>query len=66
MVFHERTQVPLAKDKVRHLGEPVALIVAVSRYVAEDAAEEVLVDYEPLPAVVRYQESPGARGFPDP
>ncbi|MFP5288335.1 MAG: xanthine dehydrogenase family protein molybdopterin-binding subunit, partial [Thermoanaerobaculia bacterium] len=39
MVFHERTQVPLAKDKVRHLGEPVAIVVAVSRYVAEDAAE---------------------------
>src|ERR671921_324183 len=34
MVFHERTQVPLAKDKVRHPGEAVALVVAVSRYVA--------------------------------
>jgi aerobic carbon-monoxide dehydrogenase large subunit len=52
MIFHERTQVPLAKDKVRHPGEIVALVVAVSRYVAEDAAEEVMVDYEPLPAVV--------------
>jgi carbon-monoxide dehydrogenase large subunit len=52
MIFHERTQVPLAKDKVRHPGEIVAVVVAVSRYVAEDAAEEVMVDYEPLPAVV--------------
>jgi carbon-monoxide dehydrogenase large subunit len=52
MIFHERTQVPLAKDKVRHPGETVAVVVAVSRYVAEDAAEEVMVDYEPLPAVV--------------
>ncbi|HEX5720742.1 MAG TPA: xanthine dehydrogenase family protein molybdopterin-binding subunit [Thermoanaerobaculia bacterium] len=62
MVFHERTQVPLAKDKIRHLGEPVALVVAVSRYVAEDAAEEVLVDYEPLPAVVDLEKAlaPGA------
>jgi carbon-monoxide dehydrogenase large subunit len=52
MIFHERTQVPLAKDKVRHPGEIVAVVVAVSRYVAEDAAELVMVDYEPLPAVV--------------
>jgi CO/xanthine dehydrogenase Mo-binding subunit len=51
-VFNERTQVPLAKDKVRHAGEPVALVLAESRYLAEDAAAEVLVDYEPLPAVV--------------
>lgn len=62
MVFHERTQVPLAKDKVRHVGEAVALVVAVSRYVAEDAAEEVMVDYEPLPAVVDLEKAlePGA------
>jgi carbon-monoxide dehydrogenase large subunit len=51
-VFNERTQVPLAKDKVRHAGEPVALVLAESRYLAEDAAAEVAVDYEPLPAVV--------------
>ncbi len=50
--FHQRTQVPLARDKVRHLGEAVALVVADSRYLAEDAREEVVVDYEPLPAVV--------------
>ncbi len=62
MVFHERTQVPLAKGKVRHVGEPVALVVAVSRYVAEDAVEEVFVDYEPLPAVVDLEKAlePGA------
>ncbi|HUG76913.1 MAG TPA: xanthine dehydrogenase family protein molybdopterin-binding subunit, partial [Burkholderiales bacterium] len=51
-VFNERCQVPLAKDKVRHAGEPVALVIAESRYLAEDAAAEVVVDYEPLPAVV--------------
>ena len=62
MIFHERTQVPLAKDKVRHSGEAVALVVAVSRYVAEDAAEDVVVDYEPLPAVVDLEKAlePGA------
>jgi aerobic carbon-monoxide dehydrogenase large subunit len=38
-------------DKVRFVGDPVACIVAESRYVAEDAAEMIEVDYEPLPAV---------------
>lgn len=49
--FHERTQVPLAKDKVRHAGEAVAMVVAESRYVAEDALDHILVEYEPLDAV---------------
>jgi xanthine dehydrogenase molybdopterin-binding subunit B len=38
IVFNQRTQVPLAKDKVRHVGEPVALVIAESRYLAEDAS----------------------------
>ena len=50
--FHERTQVVLAKDKVRHVGEAVAVVVADSRYQAEDAAEEIFVDLDPLDAVV--------------
>ena len=41
-----------ATDKARFVGEPVAVVVARSRYLAEDAAEAVIVDYEPLPAVV--------------
>ena len=45
-------QRPLAHDRVRYVGEPVALVVAPDRYIAEDAAELVAVDYEPLPAVV--------------
>lgn len=49
LVFNERTQVPLAKDRVRHVGEPVAVVVASSRYVAEDALADIVVDYEPLP-----------------
>ncbi|HVT19527.1 MAG TPA: xanthine dehydrogenase family protein molybdopterin-binding subunit [Thermoanaerobaculia bacterium] len=61
-VFAQRTQVPLARDKVRHLGEPVALVVASSRYVAEDALEEIAAEYEPLPAVVDLERAlaPGA------
>jgi carbon-monoxide dehydrogenase large subunit len=57
MVFNERTQVPLAKGKVRHLGEPVAVVVAISRYVAEDALPDIAVDYEPLPAVVDLEKA---------
>jgi 2-furoyl-CoA dehydrogenase large subunit len=42
----------LAVERVRFVGEPVALIVASDRYIAEDAAEKIDVDYEPLPAVI--------------
>jgi CO/xanthine dehydrogenase Mo-binding subunit len=49
--FHTATQVPLARDKVRHVGEPIAVIVARSPYEAEDAAALVEVDIEPLEAV---------------
>jgi aerobic carbon-monoxide dehydrogenase large subunit len=42
----------LAHDKVRHVGEAVAIIVAETRYQAEDAAEAVRLDLEELPAVV--------------
>src|SRR6266853_5517068 len=52
LVFHACTQVPLAKDKVRHVGEPIAMIVAESRYIAEDAIRDVVVDIEPIDAVV--------------
>ncbi|GAC1350317.1 MAG: molybdopterin-dependent oxidoreductase [Ktedonobacteraceae bacterium] len=43
---------PLAINKVRFAGEPVAVVVADSRYIAEDAAELVHVEYDPLPAVM--------------
>jgi carbon-monoxide dehydrogenase large subunit len=42
----------LAGDKVRYVGEPVAVVVAADRYIAEDVAQLVRVDYEVLPAVV--------------
>lgn len=52
LTFNEKTQPILAKDKARHVGEPLAVVVAESRYIAEDALQRIKVDYEPLPAVV--------------
>ena len=40
---------PLAGDRVRFVGEPVAMVVAESLAAAQDAADEIMVDYEPLP-----------------
>ena len=53
----------LATDRVRFVGEPVAVVLADSRYLAEDAAEHVDVDYEPL-AVVADVEQAMADGAP--
>ncbi len=52
VIFHSRRQVPLVKDKVRHAGEAIAVVIAESRYIAEDAVEDILVELEPLEAVV--------------
>jgi len=57
LVFNPRTQVPLARDKVRHVGEPIVAVVATSRYAAEDAAEQVFVELEMLPAVVDLEQA---------
>lgn len=43
---------PLAVDKVRYYGEPVAMVVADNRYIAEDALDLIEVDYEPLAAEI--------------
>jgi carbon-monoxide dehydrogenase large subunit len=43
---------PVARDKVRYVGDAVAIVVARSRYAAADALEAIEVDYEPLPAVL--------------
>ena len=45
----------LAVERVRYVGEPVALVVAESRYLAEDAADFVKVEYRPLEAVVKLE-----------
>jgi carbon-monoxide dehydrogenase large subunit len=62
LVFNAATQVPLARDKIRHCGEPLAMVVAESRYLAEDALEDILVDVDPLPAVADLEAAllPGA------
>ena len=52
LVFNGCTQLPLAHDKVRHVGEPIAMIVADNRYIAEDAIRDVVVDVDPIDPVV--------------
>ncbi|WP_419928918.1 xanthine dehydrogenase family protein molybdopterin-binding subunit [Candidatus Poriferisocius sp.] len=47
----------LSSEKVRHVGDPIALVVAESRYLAEDALELIEVDYEPLDAVANISQA---------
>jgi len=53
---------PLATDKVRYVGDPVAVVIADSRYHAVDAVGAVDVDYDPLPAAIDPEKAlePGA------
>lgn len=55
---------PLAIDKVRYYGEPVALVVADNEYQAKQAALSIKVDYEPLPVVNSAKEA-FQKGSPD-
>ena len=56
----------LARDRVRYVGEPIALVLAEDPYVAEDAAEAVIVDIEPLDAVVDMLRAPSEQSlWPD-
>ena len=59
---HDTPRPVLATTKVRHVGQPVALVVAETLAQARDAAEAIVVDYEDLPAVVdaRAAIEPGA------
>ena len=57
---HGRTQRCLASEAVRYVGEAVAFVVAENRYIAEDAADLVDVDYEPLPVVITPEASAAA------
>jgi carbon-monoxide dehydrogenase large subunit len=43
---------PLARDKVGYVGQPVAVVLGPDRYAVVDAAEDVVVEYDPLPVVV--------------
>jgi carbon-monoxide dehydrogenase large subunit len=51
---------PLAEHEVKFVGDPVALIVAENRYIAEDAIELVDIDYDPLPAVADVTKAVGS------
>jgi carbon-monoxide dehydrogenase large subunit len=55
--FNARTHAPLARDKVRLVGEPIVMVVAESRYVAEDAVADIWVDIDPLDAVVDLEQA---------
>ena len=61
------SQFALARDTVRHIGEPVAFVVAETLNQAKDAAEAIAVDYETLPAVPTLKEAirPGAHAVHD-
>ncbi|MBD3144792.1 aerobic carbon-monoxide dehydrogenase large subunit [Microbispora bryophytorum] len=54
---HGRTAYPLAREIVRHVGEPVVMVVARDRYLAEDACSLIRVDYEVLKPVVGIEEA---------
>lgn len=65
-----RTGYPLANGEVNHVGEPVVMVVATDRYVAEDACDRIVVTYEQLPVVVgvdaaRSAEHPVHAEIPD-
>lgn len=51
---------PCARDRVRYYGEPVAVVVADNRYIAEDALDAIEIEYRPLQAVVDPEESAAA------
>lgn len=57
---------PLARGDVRYVGDPIAIVVAASRYLAEDAAEAIHVDYEPLDPIVDYETAADAGGLVHP
>jgi len=56
-LVHHKTQYALAPEKVRYAGEPVALVIAENRYLAEDAVELIEAEYAPLPAVVDLEQA---------
>ncbi len=56
-LLHHKTQFTLAPAQVRFVGEPVAFVVAESRYQAEDVLDLIDVAYEPLPAVATLEQA---------
>ncbi len=57
LLKQSKTYYPLAIDEVCHVGVPLALVVAETRAIAEDAAALVAVDYEPLPAIIDWRRA---------
>jgi carbon-monoxide dehydrogenase large subunit len=55
VIRHQPPMYALANGAVRYVGETVVMVLAESRAIAEDAADLVLVDYEPLPAVANWR-----------
>ncbi|MEJ2210657.1 MAG: hypothetical protein P8129_16685 [Anaerolineae bacterium] len=49
VTFYSRTPVPLVKDKVKHVGEALAMVIAESRYIAEDAVDLMAIMRRPKP-----------------
>ena len=50
-------QFPIAAEEAAYAGEPVAVVIADDRYLADDAAQLVVVDYEPLPAIMDIEKA---------
>jgi carbon-monoxide dehydrogenase large subunit len=57
LLNQQMRQRPLATDTVRHVGEAVAVVVTEEPYQGEDAVELVEVDYDPLPAVIDFDDA---------
>ena len=62
--FAHPPRFPLAVDRARHVGEPVAMVVAETREQALDAAERIAVDYESLPAATTPEAALAAGAAP--
>jgi carbon-monoxide dehydrogenase large subunit len=56
-VFNARPLPPIAKDKIRFSGEPLAVVIAENRYIAEDALSDIIVDLESLDAVTDLEKA---------
>ncbi len=56
-IFTTRTTMPIAVGKVRYSGEPVAIVLAENRYIAEDALDAIYLDVEPLEAVIDLEKA---------
>jgi aerobic carbon-monoxide dehydrogenase large subunit len=58
--YHATPLWPLARGKVRYVGEPVVAVAADSRHIAEDALGQILIEYAPLPFAIRAEDAAAA------